>query len=109
MRVCYFDIFINKQMIGNFSLAAILPKKTQQGYVVCLVRLLDFNPENFLFPRTIRLLDMIIALYYYTQGPSNGLVAVFDAQGFTLGHLTRFNLTILKHALDYLQVSHDFK
>ncbi|RZC41575.1 CRAL TRIO domain containing protein, partial [Asbolus verrucosus] len=81
----------------------MLPKKTKDGCVIMSMKLLDFKPENHISLEHIKVATMIMSLYFHQYGPANGLIAVFDTKGATLGHLTRINLIAFKQLLYFVQ------
>lgn len=65
----------------------------------------DTKPDHFNFANSVALLNMVATTYLHKNGFTWGVQIVFDLKGVTLSHLLKFDLTILKHALDFVQVS----
>ncbi|RZC37853.1 CRAL TRIO domain containing protein [Asbolus verrucosus] len=94
------DVFKRTLSVGFLN---ILPKRTPENYAVMLMKLIDFKTDNFNFINMIRSINMISTLHLHQYGYEDGVVVLFDMKGFTLGHLTRINLTAFKKALYHLQ------
>uniref|UniRef100_A0A1A9VEW2 CRAL-TRIO domain-containing protein n=1 Tax=Glossina austeni TaxID=7395 RepID=A0A1A9VEW2_GLOAU len=71
---------------------APLPTLTPEGYRVFMSNLLDFDASNFNHPDMLKI-----------DGLQKGYVVIIDQTGFTLGHLSRMNVMVLKKAFYYLQ------
>ncbi|XP_044268971.1 alpha-tocopherol transfer protein-like [Tribolium madens] len=89
--------------ISNSLFASVLTKKTPEGYAVLMMRLLDEKLEVFNCTTFLNYIIMIATLYLHQNGYQNGAVAIFDMKGFGLGHATRLNLNVIKHALNFIQ------
>lgn len=83
----------------------VLPETTPEGYYILFGKVLEQKADNFNLAKVIRMMDMICSICIYELGPAEGAVVVFDAKGFTMGHLAKFNLFIMKISLDHLQAS----
>ncbi|XP_063915417.1 alpha-tocopherol transfer protein-like [Zophobas morio] len=92
---------LRKSMSAVF--VKVLPKTTPEGYVVFLLKLLDFKADYFNFFDQVCVINMVSTLYLHQNGFETGAVIVFDSKGFTLSHLAKFNFSALKHAVDHLQ------
>jgi hypothetical protein len=68
------------------------------------MRLLDRRPEVYVCLEHLKVMTMLMSLYFHQYGPANGMVAVFDMEGAALGHLTRINLSGMKQLLYFVQV-----
>lgn len=82
----------------------MLPKKTPEGYVILMLSLLNTNTEVFNCTTFLNYVITVATLYLHQIGIQNGAVAIFDMNGFSLGHVTRLNLNDIKHSLTFVQV-----
>jgi hypothetical protein len=82
----------------------LLPKKTPEGDVVLFMKLLDRRSEKYINLEHIKVATMLMSLYFHQHGPANGMIAVFDMEGATLGHLARISLSGSKQLLYFVQV-----
>ncbi|KAJ3635613.1 hypothetical protein MTP99_008509 [Tenebrio molitor] len=127
LHSCYYDMEAAKTTIENYftlrtnsdlfhcateemikrtlsmSFIHLFPKKTPEGDVVLLMRLLDRRPEVYVCLEHLKVMTMLMSLYFHQYGPANGMVAVFDMEGASLGHLTRINLSGMKQLLYFIQ------
>ncbi|KAK9745837.1 CRAL/TRIO domain [Popillia japonica] len=84
-----------------------LPKFTPKNYKLFLFRLKDANPDNFVYADIIKAFFMVADLRMYTDfEESDGEVPIFDMAGYTLRHLTKINLSILRKYMAYTQEAH---
>ncbi|XP_068918223.1 retinol-binding protein pinta-like isoform X2 [Tenebrio molitor] len=128
LHSCYYDMEAAKTTIENYftlrtnsdlfhcateemikrtlsmSFIHLFPKKTPEGDVVLLMRLLDRRPEVYVCLEHLKVMTMLMSLYFHQYGPANGMVAVFDMEGAALGHLTRINLSGMKQLLYFVQL-----
>ncbi|CAH1367256.1 hypothetical protein MTP99_008508 [Tenebrio molitor] len=127
LHSCYYDMEAAKTTIENYftvrtnsdlfhcateevirrtlSVAFIhlLPKKTPEGDVVLFMKLLDRRSEKYINLEHIKVATMLMSLYFHQHGPANGMIAVFDMEGATLGHLARISLSGSKQLLYFVQ------
>ncbi|CAH0564944.1 unnamed protein product [Brassicogethes aeneus] len=102
------DIFGNRNDLSvldsqEIGLMTVLPKKTPEGYIVILMKLIDCDPDKFVFAHQIRNFDMNVIRHLNTQGTSEGVVIVVDMDGMVFGHLTKLNIIVMKKFMFYLQ------
>lgn len=81
----------------------ILPLKqlTKEGYKVILAKLIDVNPDNYVFNDAVKFMNMVLDLCVYEDGTNNGYVFVFDITGTTLRHCLKLSWFSLKKFFDY--------
>ncbi|XP_075984157.1 alpha-tocopherol transfer protein-like [Anticarsia gemmatalis] len=80
-----------------------LPTRSREGDGVFYCRLLDYEPRNFDFARSLRSVMMILDLWQYEEGTWPGFVLIFDLDGLKLGHLTRLDVQTIQQFLYFLQ------
>ncbi|KAL6428452.1 hypothetical protein ACFW04_008608 [Cataglyphis niger] len=105
------EFFCNRDLINNKELkkakqivtSQILEGTTKDGYKIIYGRLLDSEPSHFVYNDTMKLLNMVIDLWLYTQGTCNGHVILFDMKNVSFGHVGRLSPMGLKKFLYYLQ------
>lgn len=78
---------------------------TKDGYKIIYGRLLDSDLSHFVYNDVIKLLNMVIDLWLYTQGTCNGHVILFDMKNVSFGHVGRLSPMGLKKFIYYLQDS----
>lgn len=93
----YFLLCFNRYMVK-------LPGTTPEGYEVFLSKLIRTEPEHYVLADLIKTYNMHADIWYKQNGTSPGIVYFIDMNGFSLGHVCKLNLNIVKHHLSYLQV-----
>ncbi|XP_050544851.1 alpha-tocopherol transfer protein-like [Daktulosphaira vitifoliae] len=86
--------------IINFCL---LSESTPEGDRVVLIQGKELDPECFVLPDFIKALSMVLDMLLMTSGTFNGLIIVYDMKGFTLGHIGRMGIGMMKKYIFYLQ------
>lgn len=81
----------------------ILEGTTKEGYKIIYGRLLDSDPSHFVYNDAMKLLNMTIDLWLYTEGTCDGHVILFDMKNVSFGHVGRLSPMGLKKFLYYLQ------
>jgi len=81
----------------------ILIGTTREGYKIIYGRLLDIEPSHFVYNDAMKLLNMVIDLWLYTEGTCDGHIILFDMKNVSFGHIGRLNPMGLKKFLYYLQ------
>lgn len=76
---------------------------TPEGYAVSYMKLIDCNPDKYVFNDQIRAFDMAIMVNLATHGTYNGVIMVIDMEGAVFGHLTKLSVITMKKFLYYLQ------
>ncbi|KAK9892505.1 hypothetical protein WA026_020494 [Henosepilachna vigintioctopunctata] len=67
------------------------------------MRLLDTNTDKYIFLDQTRLFDMVVTLVMHLNGTNEGINMIMDMDGATLGHFLKFNPSVAKKYLFYLQ------
>ncbi|XP_050552664.1 clavesin-1-like [Spodoptera frugiperda] len=80
-----------------------LPTRSVNGDAVFYCRLLDYEPRNFEFAKSLRSVLMILDLWQFEEGTWPGFVLIFDLDGLKLGHLTKLDVQTIQQFLYYLQ------
>jgi len=105
------EFFCNRDLINNKELnkasqvvtQQILEGSTKDDYKIIFGRLLDSEPSHFVYNDAMKLLNMVIDLWLYTEGTSSGHVILFDMKNVSFGHVGRLSPMALKKFLYYLQ------
>ncbi|XP_014473999.1 PREDICTED: alpha-tocopherol transfer protein-like isoform X2 [Dinoponera quadriceps] len=94
-----------KELRKAFTVVALilLQQRTKENYIMIFGKLLDTNPSRYNYVETLKYLFMTCEVQNITEGTSSGQVIVFDATGFSLGHVGRMNLMLLKKILFFVQ------
>uniref|UniRef100_A0A1B0GB51 CRAL-TRIO domain-containing protein n=1 Tax=Glossina morsitans morsitans TaxID=37546 RepID=A0A1B0GB51_GLOMM len=87
----------------NVSSLAPLPTLTPEGYRVFMSNFRDFDASNFNFPDMLKVHLVFLDIFIRRDGLQKGYVVIIDQTGFTLGHLSRMNVMVLKKAFYYFQ------
>ncbi|KAJ3665876.1 hypothetical protein Zmor_001341 [Zophobas morio] len=88
---------------ASLVMSKVLPKKTPEGNTVFLTRMLDYKVENYNFLNLIVVVNCVLTAHLHRHGFVDGLVAVLDFKGGSLGHVARVNLPVLKQSILHLQ------
>lgn len=86
-----------------------LPKPTPEGYKVYIYRLSNPDPTKFNYADTIKAMIMYSDIRCSEDGITPGYIIVCDSKGFSMSHLTKINLGILRIFMKYIQVNVTFK
>ncbi|XP_014473927.1 PREDICTED: alpha-tocopherol transfer protein-like [Dinoponera quadriceps] len=105
------EIFFNrdpvawKELRKAFTILAVLPlqQRTKEGYLVTIHKFLDTNPSRYNNVEALKYIFMTCEVQNITEGTSSGQIIVFDGTGFSLGHVGRMNLMLLKKILYFIQ------
>ncbi|XP_020280803.1 alpha-tocopherol transfer protein-like [Pseudomyrmex gracilis] len=81
----------------------ILEGTTKEGYKIIYGRLLDSDASNFVYNDVMKILNMVIDLWLYTEGTCDGHIILFDMKNVSFGHVGRLSPMGLKKFLYYLQ------
>lgn len=81
----------------------VLEGTTREGYKIFYGRLLDSDPSHFVYNDAMKLLNMVIDLWLYTEGTCEGHIILFDMKNVSFGHVGRLSPMGLKKFLYYLQ------
>ncbi|GLV38431.1 uncharacterized protein CBL_13018 [Carabus blaptoides fortunei] len=86
-----------------------LPKPTDRGHRIILVRFMDTDPTKFVYSDQLKILIMSMDLWVLQEGTAEGHEIIFDLTGITLSHLSRVNPLTLKKLFYYLQEALPFR
>ncbi|KAL0867471.1 hypothetical protein ABMA27_008257 [Loxostege sticticalis] len=84
-------------------LYAALPTPTKEGYRCVYLRLLEFDPRNFIFPDVVKTFMMMFDLWQHEEGSWPGFVIMIDMDKAVLGHITRLEVMTVRQVLYFLQ------
>ncbi|XP_014217588.1 alpha-tocopherol transfer protein-like [Copidosoma floridanum] len=107
------ECFSNRDPIGSKDirnimktiLAIPLENKTPEGYGVIYARLIDYDPDRYVFYDAMKLYNMISELWLLQAGTMPGQVLVTDISGVQMGHALRIPPMAVKKFVYYLQES----
>ncbi|XP_018349945.1 PREDICTED: alpha-tocopherol transfer protein-like [Trachymyrmex septentrionalis] len=105
------EFFSNRDPINNKELKKatetvtdqILEGTTSEGYKILYGRLLDIEPSHFVYNDVLKLFNMVLDLWLYTEGTCNGHILLIDMKNISFGHVGRLSPMGLKKFLYYLQ------
>ncbi|XP_024871204.1 alpha-tocopherol transfer protein-like [Temnothorax curvispinosus] len=83
--------------------AQVLEGTTKEGYNIIYGRLLDSDPSHFVYNDVMKLQNMVIDLWLYTEGTCEGNIILIDMKNVSFGHVGRLSPMGLKKWLYYLQ------
>lgn len=82
-----------------------LPKPTKENYKLFIYRLADCDPDKYNFIDSLKTFFMVSDVRMVTEKDIlNGEVPIFDMHGFSLRHIAKVTLPILKKYMIYTQV-----
>ncbi|XP_026740323.1 clavesin-1-like [Trichoplusia ni] len=87
----------------QYVLLQPLQTRSREDDAVLYCRLLDYEPKNFDFAKSLRLVLMILDLWQFEEGTWPGFVLIFDLDGLKLGHLAKLDVQSIQQFLYYLQ------
>ncbi|XP_037892763.1 alpha-tocopherol transfer protein-like [Glossina fuscipes] len=93
----------------NICSLAPLPTLTPEGYRVLVFKFLDCDVSNFNLPDIIKVYILFTDIFIRKVGLQKGYILIIDQSGFTLGHLSRINIMLLKKAFYYFQEALPFQ
>ncbi|XP_069679998.1 retinol-binding protein pinta-like isoform X2 [Periplaneta americana] len=93
----------NQKMLSVLNLAE-LPVKDPNGYHILFHSLKQTEPSKYIFADAARVYLMMIDICIKHEGPSPGIVLLFDLTGVKFGHLRRLSLSLIRKFLVYLQI-----
>ncbi|XP_014485710.1 PREDICTED: alpha-tocopherol transfer protein-like [Dinoponera quadriceps] len=105
------EFFNDRDIVNNKELkkatqtvtSQIFEGSTQEGYTIIYARLIDSDSAQFVYNDAMKLLNMVIDLWLYTEGTCDGHVIIFDMNNVSFGHAGRLSPMGLKKFLYYLQ------
>lgn len=80
-----------------------LPKLTPEGYQIMYCKLRDCDLSKFEFGDSVKCCEVVLSLEMLQKGCANGLVYVFDLEGFSLAHIAQMPLLSVKKLTTFLQ------
>lgn len=83
---------------------AKLPCKSVDGYDVFISKFRRTDPDHYIFADIVKAYNMHSDICFKDTGISPGILYLVDMQGFSLSHMFKINLKVLKHHINYLQV-----
>lgn len=82
-----------------------LPKLTKNNYKLFIYRLADSDPDKYNFTDSMKTFFMVSDVRMVTEKEfPDGEVPIFDMTGYTLRHLSKIVLPVLKKYMLYTQV-----
>ncbi|XP_025421471.1 alpha-tocopherol transfer protein-like [Sipha flava] len=81
----------------------VLPGSTTDGCRVIIVYAKRLEAEFFVLTEFIKALSMIIDMLLMNSGTFNGLIIVYDMKGFSLSHVGRLGINMMKKYVYFLQ------
>lgn len=94
----------------NCSDMVPLPKPTQQNYKLFIYRLANSDPDNYNFVDSLKTFFMVSDVRMITEKDIlDGEVPIFDMHGYSLRHLTKITLPIVKKYMMYTQEAHPIR
>lgn len=88
-----------------FSDSVPLPKPTKDNCKVLIYRLGDSDPDKYNFVDTLKTFFMVGDTRIMAETEiHNGEIPIFDMEGYSLRHLTKVNLPVLRKYMLYTQV-----
>jgi hypothetical protein len=86
-----------------------LPKNTSENHKVSVFRLVDTNPENYVYVDVSRLVLAMLDARFVTVDDNelvNGEIGICDMSGFTFKHMFKVagHLSVMRAYMKYVQV-----
>ncbi|XP_050439739.1 alpha-tocopherol transfer protein-like [Adelges cooleyi] len=81
----------------------LFPEPTPDGDRVIFLYPDRTEPELFVFAEVIKGISMLMDMLLMTSGTFNGLVIIYDMKGFTLSHMARLSVGLMKKYVYFLQ------
>lgn len=76
---------------------------SKAGYNIIYSRLIDLEPSHFVHSDSLKGYNMVLDVWFHTEGTVKGHVILIDMHGTQLGHVSRMSPAIAKKSLFYLQ------
>lgn len=91
-----------------------MPKNTSENHKISISRLVDTNPDNYVYINTIRAVVAMLDIRFVTVDSNeliDGEIGIIDMSGFGWRHFmkTASNLSIMKKYMRYVQEAAPFK
>lgn len=90
----------------------LLPKVTPQNNRIMMIRLIDYNPDNFIFDDAISVFSMVYDMTLVTpekDSLADGEIAIFDLKGLTIKHLMKLGFSTLRCYFKYMLEAHPMR
>lgn len=105
------EFFSNRDPLGTKELrksfqtvsCMVLKGTTKDGHKIIFGRLIDPEPSHYVYNDGMKYLNMIIDLWLYMEGTTQGHIILFDMTNVGFGHAGRLSPLGLKKFLYYLQ------
>jgi len=81
----------------------LLPESTPDGCRVIFIYAKRIEPELFVLSDFIKALTMTIDMLLMTSGTFTGLIIIYDMKGFSLSHVGRLGINMMKKYVYFLQ------
>ncbi|KAK5649940.1 hypothetical protein RI129_000969 [Pyrocoelia pectoralis] len=95
------------QNILNITDMIPLPNLTKENYKLFIYRLADPDPEKYIFSDALKtFLALADVRLNFSDDFSDGEIPIFDMSGFSLKHVYKVQLPILKKYMVYTQEAH---
>lgn len=91
-----------KNVLNNYY-AAPLPKPANDGSKVIFSKLKNTSADTYALEDYLKYMDMVLRITVYEEGTLEGIIVVYDATGFSLSHLAKVSLVVMKKFLIFLQ------
>ena len=94
-----------KTLIFKYFLRAYFPLKgfSHEGYRVFYSKLIDLEPSHFVYNDVMKIYNMILDLWIFTEGTMKGHIILMDMEGCLISHAGRMSPLGIKKYLYYLQ------
>lgn len=76
---------------------------TEEGFRVIYAKLVDLEPSNFVYNDVMKLYNMILDLWMFSEGTLKGHIILIDMSGIRISHAGRLSPMGIKKYLYYLQ------
>lgn len=90
------NIYTKKFLYYFHSTIAILPGLTKEGHRVFLMKITNPDPNSYDLETVMKRCLMMMDTYLKEGVDFTGMHIIHDLEHFRLGHLTKFNLTLMK-------------
>ncbi|KAB0791292.1 hypothetical protein PPYR_03092 [Photinus pyralis] len=89
--------------ILNTHVLVPLPTLTPEGYQVVYSGLNDRDPTKYVYADFIKLICTVSKLSLIQKGTVNGLICICDMERYSISHVARIPITVLKKFLAFVQ------
>lgn len=115
------SIFENRDVLGEDFQKAFrtfqicpMPKNSVENHTISVFRLIDTNPENYVYIDVCRMVVTMMDASFVTVGANelvNGEIGVIDMKGFGFKHFLKSatNLSVMRSYMRYVQEAAPFK